>query len=90
ERTVFTFYTIVMVPFTVLALTYALGLLWGRGSRRDTTAAEAPMALRTRRLTVGLVLALAVLACAFFWPVWTGTYIPREAWELRMWNPTWV
>ena len=54
------------------------------------TAAEAPTALRTRRLAVGLVLALAVLACAFFWPVWTGTYIPREAWELRMWNATWV
>lgn len=90
ERTIFTFYTIVMVPFTVLALTYALGLLWGRRPDVGATAAEAPTALRSRRLAVGLVLALAVMACAFFWPVWTATYIPREAWELRMWNPTWV
>ncbi|GAA2000724.1 dolichyl-phosphate-mannose--protein mannosyltransferase [Brevibacterium samyangense] len=30
ERTIFTFYTIVMVPFVVLALAYCLGLLWGR------------------------------------------------------------
>ena len=97
ERTIFTFYTIVMVPFAVLALTYALGLVWGRRPAASqppadgTTGARTnPTALRTRRLAVGLVLALAVLACAFFWPVWTGTYIPREAWELRMWNPTWV
>ena len=50
ERTIFTFYTIVMVPFTVLALTYALGLLWGRRTAASqppavgTTAAEAPAA----------------------------------------------
>ncbi|MDN6178289.1 MAG: phospholipid carrier-dependent glycosyltransferase, partial [Micrococcaceae bacterium] len=30
ERTIFTFYTIVMVPFVVLAFTYCLTLLWGR------------------------------------------------------------
>lgn len=113
ERTIFTFYTIVMVPFVVLALTYSLGLLWGK----DATAAEVPIGPRTdvssvapaeaapadiiptpwistalpaRRIAVGVVLALAVLACAFFWPVWTATWIPREAWELRMWNPTWI
>ncbi|WP_019158020.1 dolichyl-phosphate-mannose--protein mannosyltransferase [Brevibacterium senegalense] len=82
ERTIFTFYTIVMVPFVVLALTYGLGLVWGR-------AGQGP-ALRARRVGVGVVLALAVLAFAFFWPVWTATYIPRDAWQLRMWNPTWI
>jgi dolichyl-phosphate-mannose--protein O-mannosyl transferase len=83
ERTIFTFYTIVMVPFVVLALTYGLGLVWGR-------AGESAPWLRARRVGVGVVLALAVLAFAFFWPVWTATYIPRDAWQLRMWNPTWI
>lgn len=36
QRTIFTFYTIVMVPFVVLAVTYCLGKLWGdaRGAPR--------------------------------------------------------
>src|SRR5699024_1240745 len=93
---IFSSYTIVMVPFTVLALTYSLGLVWGRsagrGSDRDSAAVRrhSPSGLQARRLAVGLVRALAVLAFGFFWPVWTATYIPREAWELRMWNPTWI
>lgn len=82
ERTIFTFYTIVMVPFVVLAITYGLGLVWGRAGQGSW--------LQTRRVAVGVVLALAVLAFAFFWPVWTATYIPHEAWQLRMWNPTWI
>ena len=82
ERTIFTFYTIVMVPFVVLAITYGLGLVWGRAGQGSW--------LQTRRIAVGVVLALAVLAFAFFWPVWTATYIPHEAWQLRMWNPTWI
>src|SRR5699024_6232470 len=40
ERTTFTFYTIVMVPFVVLALTYCLTLLWGRA--RASAPPEAP------------------------------------------------
>src|SRR5699024_7596975 len=37
ERTIFTFYTIVMVPFVVLALTYCLTLLWGRAPGKHTS-----------------------------------------------------
>jgi dolichyl-phosphate-mannose--protein O-mannosyl transferase len=56
--------------------------VWGRAGQGSW--------LQTRRIAVGVVLALAVLAFAFFWPVWTATYIPYEAWQLRMWNPTWI
>lgn len=46
ERTIFTFYTIVMVPFVVLALVYCLALLWGRRTPSPpfirTTAAPSP------------------------------------------------
>lgn len=164
QRTIFTFYTIVMIPFVVLALVYCLALLWGRrspypaftprivassaasptpstattaASPTPTTAtpieetatlteeaatpaeataptptpAESPSAqsggsssassgarrrlrrppwpLLARRLAVGLVLVAAVLAFAYFWPIYTGEVIPFEAWNNRMWNVTW-
>ncbi len=131
ERTIFTFYTIVMVPFVVLALTYCLALLWGRrnpappfaeavrpspatpgsapepqttpGQSPDTGTPTTPETARAprrrgrrpswtllaRRLGVGLILAAAVLAFAYFWPIYTGEVIPFEAWNNRMWNVTW-
>ena len=143
ERTIFTFYTIVMVPFVVLAVTYCLTLVWGRApgggvgraeggaagsagsgsggsatgiSRAANDAASADTlpsnssshsgaaapagsrkqrfarisaALFARRLSVGLVLVAAILAFAYFWPIYTGEVIPFSAWNNRMWNITW-
>ncbi|GAA1515586.1 dolichyl-phosphate-mannose--protein mannosyltransferase [Brevibacterium permense] len=137
ERTIFTFYTIVMVPFVVLAVTYCLTLVWGRvplGGRApggaDGGAAGSPTRVRlagngaasaetvpsdssshsgaaapirstkqrfarisaalfARRLSVGLFLVAAILAFAYFWPVYTGEVIPFSAWNNRMWNVTW-
>ena len=96
ERTIFTFYTIVMVPFVVLALTYCLTLLWGRarasappGAHRRRFGLRVSGALVARRLTVGLILAAAVIAFAYFWPVYTGEVIPFSDWNDRIWNITW-
>ncbi|UVI35214.1 dolichyl-phosphate-mannose--protein mannosyltransferase [Brevibacterium spongiae] len=111
ERTIFTFYTIVMVPFVVLAVTYCLTLLWGhttgnRGAEGSSGAAvsggvavnggaakarfvRVSATLFARRFTVGIILAAAVLAFAYFWPVYTGEVIPFSAWNNRMWNITW-
>lgn len=82
ERTIFTFYTIVMVPFVVLAVTYCVGLVWGRG--------EITTSLRVRRIAVGVFLALAVVLFAYFWPLYTGTTIPYDDWRRHMFNPTWI
>ncbi|WP_291795473.1 hypothetical protein [Brevibacterium sp.] len=60
------------------------------GPAGGAVTARPDSALALRRVLVGVVLAAAVMAFAFFWPVWTATWIPREAWELRMWNPTWI
>ncbi|RBP68231.1 dolichyl-phosphate-mannose-protein mannosyltransferase [Brevibacterium sanguinis] len=89
DRTIFTFYTIVMVPFVVLALTYCLALLWGRAPAGLPRGRRVPSPLLLRRLGVGAVLAAAIMAFAFFWPVYTGEVIPFEAWNMRMWNVTW-
>lgn len=83
ERTVFTFYSIVFLPFTIMALTLSLGAVMGspelsRQRRRSGTLAV-------------LVYLLAVVAVSWwFYPIWTGQPIPYEDWNLRMWFPTWV
>ena len=98
ERTIFTFYTIVMVPFVVLAVTYCLTLVWGRvpvrglaspGPSTKQRFTRISAALFARRLSVGLILVAAILAFAYFWPVYTGEVIPFSAWNNRMWNITW-
>ncbi|PMD05196.1 dolichyl-phosphate-mannose--protein mannosyltransferase [Brevibacterium paucivorans] len=82
DRTIFTFYTIVMVPFVVLAVTYCVGLVWGRG--------RLTVSLRVRRILVGVFLAVAVLLFAYFWPLYTGTTVPYESWRQHMFNPSWI
>lgn len=128
ERTIFTFYTIVMVPFVVLAFTYCLTLLWGRVPTANPRGSAVPTAnpvdlagstdtadsgtsahlapqprgplfagrgtripwpLFGRRMAVGLILVAAIMAFAYFWPIYTGEVIPFEAWNNRMWNVTW-
>ncbi|MCU4299146.1 hypothetical protein D3I60_19060 [Brevibacterium permense] len=46
-------------------------------------------ALFARRISVGLILVAAILAFAYFWPIYTGEVIPFSAWNNRMWNITW-
>ncbi|WP_295688287.1 phospholipid carrier-dependent glycosyltransferase [uncultured Brevibacterium sp.] len=87
DRTIFTFYTIVMVPFVVLAVAYCLGLLWGETSG-DRSRPDAR--LLGRRLAVAGIVAAAILVFAWFYPIYTGQLIPHDAWRARMWNPTWV
>nr|WP_245580234.1 phospholipid carrier-dependent glycosyltransferase [Arthrobacter castelli] len=83
ERTTFFFYAIAFEPFLILALTYCLGLiLGGRGApawRRQSGI-----------ILVGTFVVLAVAVSAFFLPIWTAQTIPHEAWELRMWMPSWI
>ncbi len=83
ERTMFFFYTIVLTPFLVLALTIMLGAILG--------PADADRSRRAiGRIVVGGMLALAVLVSVFFLPLWTGMPIDIDQLRLRYWLPTWV
>jgi dolichyl-phosphate-mannose-protein mannosyltransferase len=83
DRTIYTFYAVAFVPWIVLALTFALGLVLGP-----------PTADPRRRMYgavgAGAVVLLAVLAFAFFYPVLTAQVIPRSDWSTRMWLPSWI
>ncbi|WP_369068610.1 dolichyl-phosphate-mannose--protein mannosyltransferase [Kineococcus terrestris] len=95
QRTIFTFYAVVLVPFLVLALTYALGLVLGPDPSRTALRAgvRAEAALRRRRwgaLVAGAVLVACVACFAFFHPVFTAEVVPYTSWQRRMWLPSWV
>lgn len=83
ERTIFQFYTVVMMPYLVLALVLAL---------RDIAGArEDPLHRRQAgERTVTVFLVAAVLVSAFFYPVWTGMSVPYEFWLIHNWLPTWI
>ena len=78
NRATFTFYSIVILPWIVLAICYVLD--WLR------THAE----IGTYRLTVGLGLILIILVSAFFYPIWTAIPVPYEFWLSRMWFRSWI
>ena len=83
ERTIFQFYTVVMMPFLVLALVFTLRELAGR--RED------PLYRRQAgERTVMVFLVTVVVVSAFFYPVWTGMNVPYEFWLIHNWMPSWV
>ena len=83
ERTVFSFYAIVFLPFTILALTLSLATVRGRAGR-------SPLRNNAGIVAVTAFFVLALMASAFFYPIWTAESIPYELWNLRMWFPSWV
>lgn len=77
DRTMFLFYAIPMVPFMIIALTLAAGLIIG------------PVGAPSRRRIVGasVVGAFTLLALINFWwlyPVLTAEIIPYAEWHVRM------
>lgn len=81
ERTIFQFYTVAMVPFLVLALTFAL---------RDLARGPGSMTRASGQAWVVVFLAVCVVLSAFWYPVWTGLPVPYEFWRLHNWLPTWI
>jgi dolichyl-phosphate-mannose-protein mannosyltransferase len=83
HRTIFTFYTVAYLPYLVLALTFCLALILGRpGSSPDRRLYGA--------VTAGSIVTLAVLAFAWFYPIWSNDLISHPDWVNRMWLPSWI
>lgn len=83
NRTIFSFYSIVMLPFMVMALAMSLGTIMGPldapGNRRGIGT-----------VAVGLFVLLAIATSWWYYPIWTGIPIPYNMWNLRMLFPSWV
>ncbi|GAA0701481.1 phospholipid carrier-dependent glycosyltransferase [Kitasatospora atroaurantiaca] len=83
ERTIFSFYMVVLVPFLCLAVAQMLGALLGP-----------PGCSVERRRYGGIaagVIVLAIVGCfAFFYPLYTAEVIPMSDWQDRMWFTSWI
>lgn len=83
QRTIFQFYTVVMVPFLVIAIVVALRAIAGAPSE--------PLHRRQAgQRTVAVYLVVVVAVSAFFYPVWTGMSVPYPFWLIHNWLPGWI
>jgi dolichyl-phosphate-mannose--protein O-mannosyl transferase len=79
----FQFYTIAILPFMLLALTFALRDIAGAshtGSDRRTSG---------QRIVV-VFLAVAIALSAFWYPILTATEVPYFFWQAHNWMQTWI
>ena len=79
QRTVFSFYAIIIQPFLILAIVYCEKLLLASGLKPAVSQS-----------IVGGIFALIVLCFIFFIPLFTGQVITYEDWRLRMWFESWI
>ncbi|GAA1933829.1 dolichyl-phosphate-mannose--protein mannosyltransferase [Nocardioides hwasunensis] len=83
DRPIFYFYAIACLPFMVLSIALAMGHLIG--------TSDVP----TPRRTFGVVVAgsytvLALVAFAWFWPIWTDVLLTKSEWDARIWFRRWI
>lgn len=83
DRPIFSFYMATVVPFTVLALTLLLGRLLGTA---DASARRRVLG----SVATGAVVVLALVAFAWFWPVYTFELITNAEWLQRIWFRSWI
>jgi len=83
ERTVFQFYTIALLPFLLLALTFALRDIAGPAH------ASAARRLAGQRVVL-VVLAVALALSVFWYPLWSAMQVPYEFYRLHNWMQGWV
>ncbi|MFE2448668.1 dolichyl-phosphate-mannose--protein mannosyltransferase [Streptomyces melanosporofaciens] len=83
DRTIFSFYAVVFVPFLCLAVAMMIGALLGP-----------PGASETRRVIgavgSGALVLLIIWNFIYFFPLYTGQTMPMDAWRARMWLDTWI
>ena len=83
ERTIYSFYAVVMVPWIVLALTMCLGWVIGPPDATDRRRIVGTSA-------AGTYICLVVLNFAFLHPILSAQVIPTSDWSLRMWLGSWI
>lgn len=83
SRTIFQFYTVLILPFLILALTFALRAAWGPAH------ADAERRVVARRAVL-VALALIGAVSAFWYPLWSAVQITTEFYWLHNWLRGWV
>jgi dolichyl-phosphate-mannose--protein O-mannosyl transferase len=79
----FYFYSIVYLPFLVMAIAYIASLIYVGISARESSR-------KVFFIIGGILLVLTVVISVFFYPVWTAIQLPKDDWLLRMWFRNWI
>ena len=79
QRTMFTFYAIVIEPFLILAIVYCAKLVL-----------DSALKPAVSQSIVASLFALILLCFVYFLPLFTGQLITYEQWQLRMWFSSWI
>jgi len=82
HRTIFTFYSVVFVPYTAMALASCLWLV-----NRQLGHSRLPVRLRWPAL---VTLTVAAVLAYYFFPLYVADSIPYDSWHARMWFPSWI
>jgi dolichyl-phosphate-mannose-protein mannosyltransferase len=77
ERTVFTFYAIIFEPFVILALVFAARSILSNYKKWG-------------EVLVAAFFILIFLNFVYFLPIFIGDVITYDAWQNRMWFPSWI
>ena len=77
QRTVFTFYAIIFQPFVILALVFAVRSILATFKVRG-------------EVIVATLFILIFLNFVYFLPIYLGEVITYDAWQARMWFPSWI
>jgi dolichyl-phosphate-mannose--protein O-mannosyl transferase len=79
----FYFYSIVYLPFLVIAIAYIANLIYvGVGARESS---------RKVFFWIGSIALLVVIGVSiYFYPIWTAIQLPKDDWLLRMWFRSWI
>ena len=84
ERTVFNFYSIVFEPFLILALVYCARIFLTSQRRKSDGA------YRFAQIVLFALFALIAANFIYFLPLYMGDVITYQAWQARMWFPSWI
>ncbi|KAB8182174.1 dolichyl-phosphate-mannose--protein mannosyltransferase [Microbispora catharanthi] len=84
NRTMFMFYAMPMVPFMILALVLACGLIIGRENPAQ------PNRRVTGTAVVGAFVLLALVNFGWLYPVIAAESIPYDSWHARMLFDSWI
>ena len=79
QRTMFSFYAIIIEPFMILAIVYCAKLLLDSDLKPQVSQA----------IVWGLF-ALVILCFIYFLPLYTGQTITYDQWKMRMWFNSWI
>lgn len=79
QRTMFTFYAIIIQPFMILAVVYCAKLLLDSGLKPAFSQS-----------IVGSLFVLIFICFIYFLPLYTGQTITYDQWKMRMWFASWI